>query len=199
MLDILAMMMMMMVIFVFVTIFVIVILLGNEYLRALTAFEDTMNWNKIRFDECNINMNYPTSFKTEETSNEFENNTDFTIYSQEPYIEVSVDCNDLDMNFSKDNYTNDATRIQEKMMGYDDFIVENINLTKWRIDGQNAVSFIFTSGENAHTGAVTTNEIIYVFHKDMLIMIKFIALYAEFDSLQIQELEKRMINSIRLL
>ena len=195
----LVMMIMMMMVFVFATIFVIVIMLGYEYPLALTAYEDTMNWNTIRFDECNMNMNYPTGFKAEETTNEFENNADFTIYSDEPYIQVSIDCNDLDINLSKDNYTNDIIQIQEKLMGYDDFIVEDINLTKWRIDGQNTVSFIFASGENAHTGVVTTNEIIYVLHKDMPIMIKFIALYTEFDSFQIQKLEKRIINSIKLL
>ncbi|HKR73241.1 MAG TPA: hypothetical protein VJR94_03925 [Candidatus Nitrosocosmicus sp.] len=197
-LDLLVMMMMVMV-FVFATIFVIIIMLGYEYPWALTAYGDTMNWNTMRFDECNMNMNYPTSFKTEETTNELENNADFTIYSDEPHIQVSVDCNDLDINLSKDDYTNDVIQIQEKLMGYDDFIVQDINFTKWTIDSQNTTSFIFESGENAHTGVVTTNEIIYVLHKDIPIMIKFIALYTEFDSPQIQKLEKRIINSIKLL
>jgi len=185
-------------IFVFVAMLAIVILVGYEYPGTLTAFEETMDWTMLRSDECKMNMNYPISFKTEEITNEFENNTDFTIYSDDPYVLVSVDCNDLNINITKDNYRNDIIQMQEKLMGYDDFIVEDISQTKWKVDGQNAASFIFASGEDAHTGAVTNNEIIYVFHNNTPIMIKFMALYTEFDSSQIQELEKRIINSIEL-
>lgn len=184
---------------VFVAMLVIVIIVGHEYPRTLIAYEETKDWTKFRLDECKMNMSYPLSFKTAEITNEFENNADFTIYSDEPYVLVSVDChNNLDMSITKDNYTNDITQMQEKLMGYDDFIVEDVNQTKWMVNGQNANSFIFASGESAHTGAVTTNEIIYLLHNNNPIMIKFVALYTEFDSSQIQELEKRIINSIEL-
>jgi hypothetical protein len=184
---------------VFVAMLVIVVLVGYDYPGTLTAYEEPMDWTMFRSDECKMNMSYPISFKTEEITNEFENNADFTIHSDEPYVLVSVDCQNLDINITKDNRTNDIKQVQEKLMGYDDFIVEGINQTKWRVDGQNAVSFIFASGEAAHTGAVTSNEIIYVFHNNIPVMIKFIALFTEFDSSQIQELEKRIINSIELL
>jgi len=186
-------------IFVFVVMLVFVIFVDHEYPRTLNAYEETMDWTKFRSDECKMNMSYPISFKTEEITNVFENNADFTMYSDEPYVLVSVDChNNLNTNITKDNYTNDIAQMQEKLMGYDDFIVEDINQTKWRVDGKNANSFIFASGESAHTGAVTTNEIIYLLHNNNPIMIKFIALYTEFDSSQIQELEKRIISSIQL-
>lgn len=184
---------------VFGTITVLVTLSGYEYPRALIAYENSSDWNTLRFDECDMNLKYPTNFEPGNTTNEFEYKTDFELYSDEPYLLVSVDCNDLDMNFSNDNNTTIVTQIQEKVMGYDDFIVENINLTKWRVDGQSAVSFIFASGEHAHTGVVTTNEIVYVPYNNLHIIIKFTALHTEFDSSEIQELEKRIIDSIALL
>ncbi|MDF0679474.1 MAG: hypothetical protein P0116_00750 [Candidatus Nitrosocosmicus sp.] len=50
---------------------------------------------------------------------------------------------------------------------------------------------------SAHTGTVTTNEVIYVPHNNGTVTIRFIALYSDFGSVQTQELEKEMINSIR--
>jgi hypothetical protein len=185
--------------FVFGTIAVLVILSGYEYPPALIAYEYSNDWNTLRLDECDMNMKYPNNFETGSTTNDFEYKADFKLYSNEPYLLVSVDCNDLDMNFSNDNSTTIVTQIQEKVMGYDDFIVENINLTKWRVDDQSTESFIFASGEHAHTGVVTTNEMVYVPYNNLHIIIKFTALYTEFDSPEIQELEKRLIDSIDLL
>jgi hypothetical protein len=115
---------------VFVAMLVIVVLVGYDYPGTLTAYEETMDWTMFRSDECKMNMSYPISFKTEEITNEFENNADFTIHSDEPYVLVSVECQNLDINITKDNRTNDIKQVQEKLMGYDDFIVEDINQTK---------------------------------------------------------------------
>ncbi|WP_134483343.1 hypothetical protein [Candidatus Nitrosocosmicus franklandus] len=184
--------------FIVVSIFVILPIASFEYVRILTGYGDTSYWPTFIFDDCNMSMNYPSSFKTEQIANEFGNGEYLILHSQEPYVSVMVECNNLDKTFLEYDQSKDDSRGHEKLMGYDDFVIEDINNTKWDIDGQNALSFLFASGENAHTGVVTTNEVIYSIGSDTTLMIKFTALYREFDSFQIQELERKMINSIDL-
>ena len=105
----------------------------------------------------------------------------------------------MDEASSVNNHSKSISKIQEKLLGYDDFMVEDANMTKWKVDGLNTLSFTYASGEGAHTGTVTTNEVIYIPHNNGTVITRFIALYSDFDSLQTQELEKEMINSIKFL
>ncbi len=156
-----------------------------------------MAWSTLRSDKCKINLEHPTNFTVEENTHNFESSVDFSIYSNNPYIRVIVDCNNLDEPSSENNYSKSISKIQENLLGYDGFVVEDVNTTKWNVDGLNTVSFIYASGESAHTGTVTTNEVIYIPYNNGTVTIRFIALYSDFDSVQTQELEKEMINSIR--
>jgi hypothetical protein len=182
----------------FVLILTIVFLIGYETPQILGAHQGTLTWSTFRSDKCKMNIDYPINFTVEENTNNFENTVDFSIYSNNPYIRVLFDCNNLDEVSSANNYSKSISKIQEKLLGYDDFVVEEINKSKWNVDMLNTISFIYASGESAHTGTVTTNEVIYVPHNNGAVTIRFIALYSDFGSVQTQELEKEMINSIRI-
>ena len=183
----------------FVSILTIFLLLGYEISQLLDAYQGTLSWSTFRSDKCKMSIDYPTNFTIKENINEFENMVEFSIYSNNPYIRVLFDCNNLDKVSSASNYSKSISEKQEEFLGYDDFMVEDVNMTKWKVDRFNTLSFIYASGEGAHTGTVTTNEVIYVPHKNETVMIKFTALYSDFDSLQTQKLEKDMINSIKFL
>jgi hypothetical protein len=146
-----------------------------------------------------MNIDYPTNFTVEENTINFENTADFSIYSNNPYIRILFECNNLNEASLVNNYSKSISKIQEILLGYDDFMVEDVNMTKWKVDQLNTFSFIYASGESAHTGMVTTNEVIYIPHNNGSVIIRFIALYSDFDSLQTQGLEKEMINSIKFL
>jgi hypothetical protein len=183
----------------FVLILITILFLGYEIPQLSGSQQGSLDWGTFRSDECKMNINYPTNFTVEKNLNEYESTDDFTILSDNPYIRVIFDCNNLDESSSINNYSEDISKIQEKLLGYDDFMMEDNNTTKWKVDGSNALSFIYASGEGAHTGTVTTNEVIYIPHNNGTITIRFISLFSDFDSLQTQELEKEMINSIKFL
>jgi hypothetical protein len=183
----------------FVSISTIVLLLGYEIPYLLGAHQGTLDWNTFRSDKCKMNIDYPTNFTLEENTNKFESTSDFSIYSNNPYIRVLFVCNILDEPSSVNNYSKSISNIQEKLMGHDDFMIEDVNMTKWKVDRLSTFSFIYASGEGAHTGPVTTNEVIYLPHNHGTVIIRFIALYSDFGSPQIQKLEKEMINSIKFL
>ncbi len=185
--------------FFFVSILTFVLLLGYEIPQLLDAYQDTLGWSTFRSDKCKMDIDYPTNFTVKENTNKFENTVDFSIYSNSPYIRILFDCNNLDKVSSVSNYSKSISEIQEELLGYDDFIVEDVNMTKWKVDRFNTLSFIYASGEGAHTGTVTTNEVIYVPRNNETVMIKFTSLYSDFDSLQTQKLEKDMIESIKFL
>jgi hypothetical protein len=175
----------------------IVLLVGYEIPQLWGVDQDTSTWSTFRSDKCKINIDYPKKFTVEENTNNFENTVDFSIYSNNPYIRVLFDCNNLNGPSSVNNHSISISKIQEKLLGYDDFIVEEVNKTKWIVDRSNTLSFIYASGESAHTGTVTTNEVIYIPHNNGTVTIRFVSLYSDFDSVQTQEIEKEMINSIR--
>lgn len=107
----------------------IVIFVSHVYPCVLAAYEDTLDWTTFISDECKMSMTYPTSFEVEEIANEFESNVDLVINSEESYKSVMVECNDLDMTFLKYDLSKDSSRLHEKLLGYDDFMVEDINIT----------------------------------------------------------------------
>ena len=78
------------------------------------------------------------------------------------------------------------------------FIVEDINMTKWKIDGEVTGSFIL--GREPRSPAITEGmEILLTYHNNRQYFIEFITNATIFDTPYIQDTEKRLIESIKWL
>ena len=96
-----------------------------------------------------------------------------------------------------ENYLNNAKFVLIKSQNPIYTLVEDVNMTKWNIDGRKAGSIVYGSETDGDT--LKGNELIGVFDGNKLINIKFIADADKFDLPKTQAIEKRMINSIKWL
>ena len=156
-----------------------------------------------------MTINHPNELAIKEDHYKLDGNSDIEFYSNEPYIRLLIQCilnnnssNELSSSLTLINETTEVNdseilMIKDEVMGYDDFLFENINTTKWIIDGSRASSFVFASGEGAHTGTVTINEIVLVTLDDRSIILRFTVLSPDFNQPEIQELEKNILRSIK--
>lgn len=102
----------------------------------------------------------------------------------------------MDLDNPESNSLEESLRsAKAALMGADDFIVENINTTKWRVDGQEASSFIYSTDK--YDIPADGVEVLNTRQNDREYLMIFITPALGFDSPEIQELEKRIINSIK--
>lgn len=79
------------------------------------------------------------------------------------------------------------------------FIVDDINMTKWEINGEKTGSFILGREDLFMPTNVQGMEILLTYHNNHQYSIEFIANATIFDTPHFQNTEKRMIESIRWL
>jgi hypothetical protein len=96
---------------------------------------------------------------------------------------------------TRDVDASDMMQIQNEMVGYDEFLVEDTNLTEWRLGNLTTGSFVF-GNTDIDRKPITGNKVLYTYRDGKDMLISFVAKALEFDLPEIQQIEQRMINSI---
>ena len=97
---------------------------------------------------------------------------------------------------TRDVDASDMIQIQNEVVGYDEFLVEDTNLTKWRLGNLTTGSFVF-GNKDIDGNPITGNEVLYTYRDGKDMLISFMAKALEFDLPEIQQIEQRMTNSIK--
>lgn len=176
-------------------ILIVVVLLLCIKIPILNAQINYTYWKTFTSEKCKMNIDFPHNFTVKENTDLFEDGIEFYLLSDNPYIRVLVDCNKLEGG-TPENYFHNISEVKDKLMSHDTFIINEINTTKWKIGGLDTVSFTYASGEAAHTGAVTSNEVFYINNSDQTILIRFITLFSDFESHYTQTIQRDIMNSI---
>ena len=78
-------------------------------------------------------------------------------------------------------------------------LVENITTDKWKVDQQNATSYMISIPEYLDSDYIRTENILFTNpQKDRLYSATFSAPSSQFDTLELKALEKRLIDSIKI-
>jgi hypothetical protein len=152
-------------------------------------------WKTYNSTQCKMTVDHPVNFTIKEKQNRFDTLLPFQIHSDDPFVTLLVSCED---NFSLDPEVDegDMNQIKNELIGFDEFLVEDTNMTKWKLGNLTTGSFVYGT-KNINGEPTAGNELLYTYRdgKDMLILFMTTAL--EFDSSEIQQIEQRMINSIK--
>jgi hypothetical protein len=82
----------------------------------------------------------------------------------------------------------DIMQIQNEVVGYDEFLVEDTNLTKWSLGNLTTGSFVF-GDTDIDSKPITGNKVLYAYRDGKDILISFVAKALEFDLPEIQQIE----------
>lgn len=153
------------------------------------------DWKTYNSTQCKMTVDYPVNFTIVEKQNRFDTLLPFQLYSNDPFISLLVNRKD---NFPLNPYVDegDMNQIKNELIGFDEFLVEDTNMTKWRLGNLTTGSFVF--GNTDIVGEpISGNEVLYTYRDGKDILISFLANALEFDLPDIQHIEQRMINSIK--
>ncbi len=156
------------------------------------------SWNSYNYSKCGLSLDYPASMNLTEKISRFETSPhiSFKNFTEE----LTISCNEnMEFNNTNDleNYLNNTKFNLLKSQDPIYTIVEDVNMTKWNIDGRKAGSIVY--GSETDEDAIKGNELIVAFNENKLISIKFVADADKFDLPETTAIEKRMINSIKWL
>ena len=135
----------------------------------------------------------PTTSKLE--SYRFDKKLPFEIESYEPRVHLFVNCADSKQIFPT-VLISDIEILKDAVIGYNDFLVEDTNMTKWKLDNKTTGSFVFGSTSDI-TSNTFANEYLYTYNDGKDILINYMTFAKDFDIPQMQELQKRMFESIK--
>lgn len=124
------------------TLLSIVTILGYCFLEGSSNISGTQVWETRNIEKCKMTINHPNELAIKEVHSKLEGNPDIEFYSNEPYIRLLIHCslnnngsNELSSSLTLINETTEVNdseilMIKDEVMGYDDFLIENINTTK---------------------------------------------------------------------
>lgn len=152
------------------------------------------DWKTYNSTICKMSIEYPANFTVKEKENRFDQRLPFTIVSGNPFLSLLVNCAKSDQMFIDVDASDMDSVIDVMVDDYDDFLVEDTNMTKWKLDNKTTASFVYgLKYESGNTGA---SEVLYTYHDGKDILVSLMTYAAYFDLPELQEIEKRMINSI---
>lgn len=151
-------------------------------------------WKTFNSTICNMSVDYPANFTVVEKENRFDKKLPFMIFLDEPTLNFVVNCGKSDPFFP--NVTaEDMDILVIETLQYDNFLVEDANMTKWKLDNKTTGSFVYGS-TNDESLITFAHEYLFTNHGGKDVLINFMTKAEDFDIPEIQELEKRMFNSI---
>lgn len=155
------------------------------------------NWKKYTNDDCGVTIEYPENFITSEKYSRFQKTPDFIIKATDPFIFLAASCMEHEIPISSLSQDIDYVKSLTKS-DPDNSIIEDTNFTKWSPDNLRAASFVSASySENDYP--VTAVEKFLIRGNSSDLLMHFQTRGMEFDIPEMQEIEKRMINSIHFL
>jgi hypothetical protein len=151
-------------------------------------------WKTYNSTQCKMTVDYPVNFTIAEKQNRFDTLLPFQMHYNDPFISLLVNCEE-NFPLNPDVDERDMNQIKNELIGFDEFLVEDTNMTKWRLGNLTTGSFVFGNTDidgNPNTG----NEVLYTYRDGKDMLISFVANALEFDLPDIHQIEQRMINSI---
>lgn len=152
-------------------------------------------WKNYNSTICKISVEYPANFTIIEKQNRFDQRLLFQIVNDEPRVNFMVNCAESKQIFPV-VLASYVEELKYELVGYDEFLIEDTNMSKWKMDNKTTGSFVYGT-TNANTYITYAIETLYTYHDKKDILISYMSKAEDFDIPKMQDLQKRMIDSIR--
>lgn len=154
-------------------------------------------WELHSIPECGISIKTPKNFSLNKPSLETRINYEFEIESEKPYMKITLECGNLGSKFSG-NIDRDLGLVKNQSIKYDQYLLQDTILNDRIVENFTVGTFVFASGEDAHTGIVTNNEFFIFYFKYMYILIKISVLDND-NSFNKYELKDSILKTMKIL
>lgn len=177
---------------------------GGVQLKSSNALKTNDEWTVFTSNQCQVSIMVPPNSEIKEKSNRFEQGVDLKITSfvNSTGIMYGMVCSPEQNEFNNGNLVGEHAELYKSFLptkwGDNIKLIEDTNITKWKIGGHNASSVLISTYTNERVPIVAVESIITTNDKKLITM-DFVAQALFFDSDNVQTVEKKMIESIKFI